>query len=737
MIQSRRGKEMNKKAFTIYVLLSIVIIILSIVISSTYLDEQEKRLFNNKYTLLSKEIKNNINFLIEDKRTATLAFAIASSKSEKIKDAFLRKDVTKLNLTQFSKELKTQTKFRNVWFQLIDNKGNSIYRSWSNKKDDSLLFRDDVKHLIENKKIQNLITIGKFDITFNSMIPIFNDDTFIGIFEVITHFNSIAKILEESKSDVLVLANESYFNTITNPFTKKFIDKNYIANLNAKEYLIELIRNNGVENILKINDYKIINNYFLTSYDIKDFKNKIIAHIILAKNLKDIDISEIKNFKSNFIFNIIYSITILLLILVFIFYYIFSNKIILERKKSQQIIDSQDNIIIITDGETLQSANKQFLKFFNQYNSMEEFKEKHKCICEMFLDLEDDNYIIDKDYNGKNWAEHILANPQTSFKAAMKKGDRAEHFIINVNLTQFKGEDIPYVVVTLTNITSDIKQKSELKKLNNNLEHLVNKKTEELKKLNESLEQRVKDEIEKNKEKDRVLFEQNKMIAMREMLNNIAHQWRQPLSAISTSASSILLKKDMKDLDDESIDFLCNHILNSSNFLSKTIEDFRIFFKNGEDTTNFSLKESLISCIELIKKSFENNNINIVYDIKDDLIISSSKNQFQQAILNLIKNSAEALIDRKQDEKLIFITYSNSILNIYDNANGIKEGIIEHVFEPYFTSKHKSQGKGLGLYMTKTILENNMNFKLDVQNTHFIRDGKDYFGANFTINFSK
>ena len=737
MIQSRRGKEMNKKAFTIYVLLSIVIIILSIVISSTYLDEQEKRLFNNKYTLLSKEIKNNINFLIEDKRTATLAFAIASSKSEKIKDAFLSKDVTKLNLTQFSKELKTQTKFRNVWFQLIDNKGNSIYRSWSNKKDDSLLFRDDVKHLIENKKIQNLITIGKFDITFNSMIPIFNDDTFIGIFEVITHFNSIAKILEESKSDVLVLANESYFNTITNPFTKKFIDKNYIANLNAKEYLIELIRNNGVENILKINDYKIINNYFLTSYDIKDFKNKIIAHIILAKNLKDIDISEIKNFKSNFIFNIIYSITILLLILVFIFYYIFSNKIILERKKSQQIIDSQDNIIIITDGETLQSANKQFLKFFNQYNSMEEFKKKHKCICEMFLDLEDDNYIIDKDYNGKNWAEHILANPQTSFKAAMKKGDRAEHFIINVNLTQFKGEDIPYVVVTLTNITSDIKQKSELKKLNNNLEHLVNKKTEELKKLNESLEQRVKDEIEKNKEKDRVLFEQNKMIAMREMLNNIAHQWRQPLSAISTSASSILLKKDMKDLDDESIDFLCNHILNSSNFLSKTIEDFRIFFKNGEDTTNFSLKESLINCIELIKKSFENNNINIVYDIKDDLIISSSKNQFQQAILNLIKNSAEALMDRKQDEKLIFITYSNSILNIYDNANGIKEGIIEHVFEPYFTSKHKSQGKGLGLYMTKTILENNMNFKLDVQNTHFIHDGKDYFGANFTINFSK
>ena len=728
---------MNKKAFTIYVLLSIVIIILSIVISSTYLDEQEKRLFNNKYTLLSKEIKNNINFLIEDKRTATLAFAIASSKSEKIKDAFLSKDVTKLNLTQFSKELKTQTKFRNVWFQLIDNKGNSIYRSWSNKKDDSLLFRDDVKHLIENKKIQNLITIGKFDITFNSMIPIFNDDTFIGIFEVITHFNSIAKILEESKSDVLVLANESYFNTITNPFTKKFIDKNYIANLNAKEYLIELIRNNGVENILKINDYKIINNYFLTSYDIKDFKNKIIAHIILAKNLKDIDISEIKNFKSNFIFNIIYSITILLLILVFIFYYIFSNKIILERKKSQQIIDSQDNIIIITDGETLQSANKQFLKFFNQYNSMEEFKKKHKCICEMFLDLEDDNYIIDKDYNGKNWAEHILANPQTSFKAAMKKGDRAEHFIINVNLTQFKGEDIPYVVVTLTNITSDIKQKSELKKLNNNLEHLVNKKTEELKKLNESLEQRVKDEIEKNKEKDRVLFEQNKMIAMREMLNNIAHQWRQPLSAISTSASSILLKKDMKDLDDESIDFLCNHILNSSNFLSKTIEDFRIFFKNGEDTTNFSLKESLINCIELIKKSFENNNINIVYDIKDDLIISSSKNQFQQAILNLIKNSAEALMDRKQDEKLIFITYSNSILNIYDNAKGIKKEIIEHIFEPYFTSKHKSQGKGLGLYMTKTILENNMNFKLDVQNTHFIHDGKDYFGANFTINFSK
>ncbi|WP_419764241.1 MAG: ATP-binding protein [Arcobacter sp.] len=729
---------MNKKAFTIYILLSILILLTVIIISFKYLENEEKRLLNTKYTLLSKEIKKNIDFLIEDKKVATLSFSIAASKIERVKNAFISKDTTSLDFSSFSKELRTETKFKNVWFQLINKEGKSIYRSWSKNRNDSLLFRDDIKDIFKNKKIKTTISVGRYDMTFSSLIPVFENNELIGIFEVITHFNSISRALEETKSDTVVFAHKRFFKTVIFPFTNNFIDEYYIANVNAKEYLIDLIKNYGIDDILESkDDFLILNNHFILNYKIYDFENKSIGYIVLSKKLQDIDISEIKKFKTNFMFNIVFTLVILFFILTLIFYYFFSNKIILEKRKAQKILDSQQNIIILTDGENLNNANKQFLVFFNQYETVDEFKLEHKCICEMFIDLNDESYLIEKDYDGKNWAEHILANPQTSFKAAMKKDLKIEHFVLNVNLTQFKGEKIPYIVVTLTNITADIKQKSELKRLNNNLESLVTIKTKELKNLNKSLEHRVEEEIKKNKEKDRILFQQNKMASMGEMLNNIAHQWRQPLSAISTSASSILLKKELDVLDDASINFLCSHIVESSNFLSKTIEDFRILFKDNEKEKKFFLKEAILNDIKLINNMLVSEKIELVIHIPNDTELFCSKNQFQQSILNLINNSIEALIENTDENRLIIISYSNSSLSIQDNAKGIKDDVIEHIFEPYFTTKHKSQGKGLGLYMTKMILEKNMNYKLHVQNNHFIYNSKEYFGANFIINFNK
>ena len=728
---------MNKKAFTIYILLSILIILFLLGASNLYLKNEEKRLLNHKYTLLAKELKKNIYFLVEDKKEATLAFSIATAKQERIKNAFLTQNTSNLNLTQFSEELKNQTRFKNIWFQLINSDGNSIYRSWIDEKNDSLLFRNDIKAILKNPKIKTSINVGRYDMTFSSLIPIYDNNKFLGIFEVITHFNSISKNLEETKNDTVILAHKKFYKTINKPFTNNFIDEYYISNLNAKKYLLDLIKDYGIENILKINNFIILNNQFILNYKIKNLQNEDIGYIILSKKLQDIDLSEIKKFKTNFIFNILFTITILIFILVLIFYYFFSNKIILEKKKAQQILDSQQNIIIITDGKNLNNANKQFFNFFNSYNSIEEFKLEHNCICEMFIDLNDENYLIDKDYDGKNWAEHILANPKKSFKAAMMKDNKIEHFVLNVNLTQFKNEIIPYVVVTLTNITSDIKQKNELKNLNENLEYLVEVKTKELQKLNESLEDRIKEEIKKNKEKDNILFQQNKIASMGEMLNNIAHQWRQPLSAISTSASSILLKKELNNLDNESIDFLCSHILESSNYLSKTIEDFSSFYKQDEKACEFLLNEIITKDLELLKTKLISEKIEVHLNIDKKASILISENQFHQIILSLINNCIEALIENQKNNRLIIISFSNSVLSIQDNANGIKDEIIEHIFEPYFTTKHKSQGKGLGLYMVKTILENNMNYKIDVKNNYFTHNSVEYFGANFIINFNK
>ncbi|WP_375723108.1 ATP-binding protein [Arcobacter sp. KX21116] len=728
---------MNKKPLIIYILLFIIIIFTFVYISFNYLKSHEKELLNNKYTILSTQLNKNINFLIEDKKTATLSLAIATSKFENIKNSLITKDISNLDLSSFSKELGANTSFKNIWFMIIDKNGKSLYRSWTEHKNDTLIFRKGIKDLLKNPKITTTISVGRYDMTFHSIIPIYDQKEFLGIFEVITHFNSIAKDINKSNANSLILADKKYFNSLKYPFTNNFIDEYYISNLDAKDYLINLIKKIGIEKVLKTNNYLIIDNKFISTYKIKDFEKENIGYIVFSKNLEDIDMSDISKFKTNFITNAISLLVFLTFVLSLIFYYIFSRKVIIEKKKAQQIIDSQQNIIILTDGENLNNANKQFLNFFNQYTSIEEFKLEHRCICEMFIDLNDENYVVDKDYNGKNWAQFILENPKRNLKAAMKKDGEIKHFLLNVSLNLFSGEKIPYIVVTLTDITLDIKQKSELKILNDNLEILVEEKTKELKNLNESLEVRIKDEILKNKKKDEILFQHNKMIAMGEMINNIAHQWRQPLSAISSSASSILLKKEMNSLDDESLDFLCSHIVESSKFLSKTIEDFRIFYKEDEKEEEFLLKDIINQNIKIVTNKLEDEHIEVVSNIDDKIKIFASKEQFQQAILNIINNAIEALVENKKEQRYIFITTFENTLSIKDNANGINKDIIEHIFEPYFTTKHKSQGRGIGLYMTKTILEKNMHLKLDIENKAFTYKEKEYFGANFIIDFNK
>ena len=724
---------MNKKKLTLYILIIISLSSLFFFYSFNYLKKEEQRLLNNKYELLTKQIHENINLLIDDKKNATHSFAIASSRLPEIKELLQNNNYSELNFKELSNELKNKTKFKNIWFQIVDKEGNSLYRSWTDKKGDSLLFRFDIKNMLKRQKSQVSISVGRYDMTFKSMIPIFHKNNFLGFFEVITHFNSIAKLLENSGFKVLILADKDYYEKLTFPFSKNFLDKYYVANVNASEKFKNQIKILGIEKILNINSFLIKDGNFYITNTIKNINDKNIGYIILSKNIKDIDISEVLSFKKSFLMYLIITVIVFSFLLTFIFYYFYSNKINIEKKKAQQILNSQKNIIIITDGKNLNNANKQFLVFFNTYSSIEEFKNKHQCICDKFIQINDENYLTDKDYDGNNWAEHILLYPEKSFKCAMKRNNKVEHFSMNVNLSQFKDDEKPYIIVTFTNITLDVQQKQELKKLNNNLESIVTMKTIELKNLNSSLEEKIKIEIEKNKKKDTILFQQNKMASMGEMLNNIAHQWRQPLSAITTSASSLKLKDELKSLEKDDINYYCDHILNSSNYLSQTINDFSNFFKKDEEKINFYINDTLEQNIKLIKEKINSKNIEVKILLKDKIEIFGNKNEFQQALLNIITNSIDALSESSIEEKLIIISYEKYTLSIQDNANGIKENIIQHIFDPYFTTKHKSQGTGIGLYMAQNILENNMNFKLEVENKKFIFNNKNYFGANFTI----
>jgi len=243
------------------------------------------------------------------------------------------------------------------------------------------------------------------------------------------------------------------------------------------------------------------------------------------------------------------------------------------------------------------------------------------------------------------------------------------------------------------------------------------------------------------KEKEALIFQQSKMASMGEMIENIAHQWRQPLSIISTAATGMLLQKEygITISDEDEAKFL-NSIDESAQYLSSTIDDFRDFIKKDQVLENFDLKDTVNSSIKLISSKLKNRDIKIV-NTTQNIIIGGSRNQLVQVIINILNNSKDALEESDIANKYIFIsTYGdddNSILTIKDNAGGIPLKIIDRIFEPYFTTKHQAQGTGIGLYMSKQIITNSLKGVISVKNIEFEYENKNYTGALFEIKIPK
>jgi len=415
------------------------------------------------------------------------------------------------------------------------------------------------------------------------------------------------------------------------------------------------------------------------------------------------------------------------------------NKTLKEKEKFvKAIIDGQTNIVIVSDGIEMIAINKAIIKFFNQFKTVEEFTSKHSCICDLFKDdVPDDTYIVKKDYDGLNWLEYILANKDKVFKVIMNNGIEDHHFIISANENQISDSQ-KIVVVSLNDITEEIKSKQELAKLNKNLQSIVEEKTKELKKLNKDLEKRVQEEVAKNIEKDKQLLEQSKLAAMGEMIGNIAHQWRQPLSAISTSATGMLMQKQLGILTDEQFEKFCETINVKAQYLSKTIDDFRNFIKGDRKKRKFSIKDLIDGFLSLEEGIIKNNNINLHLNIDENIEINGYKNELTQCLINIVNNAKDALNEKvKEGERLVFIdAYQENdltVIQIKDNAGGIPDNIISKIFEPYFTTKHQSQGTGLGLSMTYNIITEGMNGEIFAKNIIYRYEDKEYKGALFTI----
>ncbi|RXJ98619.1 histidine kinase [Arcobacter sp. CECT 8986] len=239
---------------------------------------------------------------------------------------------------------------------------------------------------------------------------------------------------------------------------------------------------------------------------------------------------------------------------------------------------------------------------------------------------------------------------------------------------------------------------------------------------NKKLESKIKEEVRKNQEKEKVLVEQSKMASMGEMLSSIAHQWRQPLMEINSLFIPIEAKAKIENTVNKKELLTAIEKLNEiTNYMSNTINDFRNFFSANKQKHKFNLSTQLNSVMNILSTSLKENNINIEIVVKKNPEIYGLKSEYSQVLINIINNAREILILRKVKNPLIKITIDKkedtAVVLIEDNAGGIKIANIQDIFKPFVTFE-KSNGTGVGLFMSKVIIEKNMNGYLDVTNSN-------------------
>lgn len=253
----------------------------------------------------------------------------------------------------------------------------------------------------------------------------------------------------------------------------------------------------------------------------------------------------------------------------------------------------------------------------------------------------------------------------------------------------------------------------------------------ELRDLNINLEKRITEEVEKNRQKDQLVFEQSRQIAMGELLINIAHHWRQPLNTVGVIAQEIEDAYKFQELDREHLTRSVSSIMVELKKLSDTINTFKDIYYPKEEKIKMTLADSVRKSLSLMDSNAKSNNVTFDVEIREDVFSTISPGGFSQSIINILRNSIDILKEKRKESRQIKISLTRApfsgkaLITIADNGGGISEDIIDKIFDPYFTTDFKKPGKGLGLYLAKTIIETEMGGTLNVKN-------KEH-GAEFTI----
>jgi len=383
--------------------------------------------------------------------------------------------------------------------------------------------------------------------------------------------------------------------------------------------------------------------------------------------------------------------------------YVFIKDSIAMDETFKNIYYGSSDGLVISEGGQFVSCNNAILKMF-KIPSME-----------LFLRSDLSRFSPEKQPDGRSSMEKMALLTGKAYVDGSTSFEWLHHdyygneFWCEVVLTKIhlKGKDL------LHGVWRDISERKAM-----NEAAILHK--QEIEKLNSSLESRVKEEVRKNLQKDRQLLQQSRLAQMGEMISMIAHQWRQPLTAISSTSAAIGLKASLGKLESQSAVELSGKISTYVQHLSETIDDFRSFFKQNREKVETNYNQIVESVLHIIDMSIASKKITLIQELNCDATFLTYQNELKQVILNLLKNAEDVLAENNVKDPFIKIkSYTDgrkAILEVSDNGGGISEDVMDKIFDPYFSTKLKKDGTGLGLYMSKIIVEEHCHGALVCKN---------------------
>ena len=616
-----------------------------------------------------------VSFILLSLIVLSLGYYIFEAKIQKDNLQMINQELENMTLLNkdFDLYLKNSISYQN--FDIINAKIELFKKILSKINNNKILLKANNKTIEKEITILNKLMLKKFDsiIKGNSYRAVLNNS-----------FRIVQKLYRSNKF-------RQYNNLYTTVMT---IDKNPEINLKKEITKIKNIK------ITNQNKYFIKHCSIIMQYQLKLLNlNNFIQNLNISKHLKTLNkvytqYAIVSMHQAEVAIVIVFVLLVIFLTLFFIYDYKFnlSNK---ELYKFKRVVERSDNIVIITNkNKIITYVNSAFTKITG-YSYEEAIGQTPKFMQSGKQSKEFYKKIDETIYSGKTWKGQFI-------NISKEKELIYEKAFITPILEN--GKIIEFISIKL-DITNEVKSKQELK------------------------------------EKEQQLIQQSKMAAMGEMLENIAHQWRQPLSLISTLSTGALMQKELGlNLSVEDDIKTLTKINETTQYLSETINNFRDFFRTDKEKVEFNLKDLYLKTLRLVNSKFESLEIKVIENLKDIKLVNL-ENEIVQVIMNILNNAKDILETTTNQPRLIFVNiYEDedyAILEIKDNAGGVPMTIIDKIFEPYFTTKHQSQGTGIGLYMSEEIMSKHIKGSLSVENETFTYEDITYTGAKFIIKIPK